>query len=63
MYELIDTSDSTFKVDNIGICRRIGIDRREFSFTAYVPERRTGKDRRRSEKRRQGLVTQPEENA
>jgi hypothetical protein len=26
--------------------RRLGIDRREFSYTAYLPERRSGKDRR-----------------
>jgi hypothetical protein len=36
---------------NVGIkdCknRRSGIDRREFSYTAYLPERRSGKDRRR----------------
>jgi hypothetical protein len=33
--------------------RRTGIDRREFSFTAYAPERRSGEDRRRNEDRRQ----------
>lgn len=27
--------------------RRTGIDRREFSYTACLPERRSGKDRRR----------------
>jgi hypothetical protein len=26
--------------------RRFGIDRREFSYTAYLPERRSDKDRR-----------------
>jgi hypothetical protein len=26
--------------------RRSGMDRREFSYTAYLPERRSGKDRR-----------------
>lgn len=26
--------------------RRTGIERREFSYTAYLPERRSGKDRR-----------------
>jgi hypothetical protein len=26
--------------------RRFGTDRREFSYTAYLPERRSGKDRR-----------------
>lgn len=33
--------------------RRVGIDRREFSFTAYAPERRSGRDRRTYEDRRQ----------
>ncbi len=37
-------------MNNVGITdngnRRIGIDRREFSYTAYLPERRSGKDRR-----------------
>ena len=52
-------SDPTFKsrpkncsIHNAGIKdhndRRLGIDRREFSYTAYLPERRLGKDRRRS---------------
>ena len=26
--------------------RRLGINRREFTYTAYLPERRSGKDRR-----------------
>ena len=30
--------------DNGG--RRTGIDRRQFSFTAHIPERRSGKERR-----------------
>ena len=33
--------------------RRTGIDRREFSFTAYAPERRNGADRRGKQDRRQ----------
>ena len=37
-------------MNNVGIIdngnRRFGIDRREFSYTAYLPERRSGKDRR-----------------
>jgi hypothetical protein len=51
------SSDSTFKkrpkncpINNSGINnhkdRRLGLDRREFSYTAYLPERRSGKDRR-----------------
>ena len=37
-------------MNNVGLTnngnRRFGIDRREFSYTAYLPERRSGKDRR-----------------
>lgn len=33
--------------------RRTGIDRREFSYSAYAPERRSGKDRRGNKDRRQ----------
>jgi hypothetical protein len=37
-------------MNNLGITdngdRRFGMDRREFSYTAYLPERRSGKDRR-----------------
>jgi len=51
------SNDSTFKtrpkncpVNGEGVKdhkdRRLGIDRREFSYTAYLPERRSGKDRR-----------------
>ena len=32
--------------------RRIGIDRRRFSYETHIPERRTGKDRRSGEDRR-----------
>jgi len=37
-------------MNNVGVTdngnRRFGIDRREFSYTAYLPERRSYKDRR-----------------
>ncbi len=33
--------------------RRVGIERREFLFTAYAPERRSGKERRDYDDRRQ----------
>jgi hypothetical protein len=37
-------------MNNVGLTdngnRRFGNDRREFSYTAYLPERRSGKDRR-----------------
>jgi hypothetical protein len=36
--------------DNRG--RRVGIDRRNFSYSLYVPERRAGRDRRNGKDRR-----------
>jgi len=37
-------------MNNVGLThnenRRFGIDRREFSYTEFLPERRSGKDRR-----------------
>jgi hypothetical protein len=36
--------------DNGG--RRLGIERREFSYFYYIPERRSGKDRRSGRDRR-----------
>ena len=36
--------------DNGG--RRSGLDRREFSYTAHIPERRSGKERRSGVDRR-----------
>jgi hypothetical protein len=37
--------------DNCG--RRLGIDRRQFTYTMYFPERRSGKERRSGSDRRQ----------
>jgi len=37
-------------IDNCG--RRQGIERRQFSYSVHIPERRTGKDRRRGKVRR-----------
>jgi hypothetical protein len=34
---------------------RTGIDRRKFHYTAYIPEKRTGMDRRKRPDRRNGL--------
>jgi len=36
--------------DNGG--RRLGIDRRQFSYTSHIPERRSGKERRSGNDRR-----------
>ena len=34
---------------------RIGLERRQFSYTAYIPERRSGRDRRKSLERRSAI--------
>ena len=34
---------------------RIGLERRQFSYTAYIPERRSGRDRRKSLERRRAI--------
>ena len=36
-------------------CKRSGFDRRRFSYSYHIPERRSGKDRRRELDRRSGL--------
>jgi len=41
-------------LDNGG--RRLGIERRKFSYTNYFPERRFGKDRRNGVDRRKGCA-------
>jgi hypothetical protein len=40
--------------DNGG--NRIGIDRRQFEYTAFIPERRSGTDRRKSFDRRNSII-------
>ena len=40
-------------IDNGG--RRLGVDRRQFSYTNHIPDRRLGKDRRSFSDRRSGL--------
>ncbi len=46
----VENIESDLSSDKGG--RRIGIERREFSFTAYAPERRLSDDRRRRRERR-----------
>ena len=46
-------SFATTLIDNGG--RRLGIDRRQFSYTDYIPEGRTDNDRRSGIERRSGL--------
>ncbi len=45
-----ETLDMQISLDNQG--RRSGGDRRNFSYTLHIPERRKGKDRRGGEDRR-----------
>ena len=46
---------SQILLDNSG--RRMGIERRQFSYTAHIPERRSGKDGISVNDRRQKLRT------
>ncbi len=39
-------------LDNGG--RRLGFDRRQFSYNGHIPERRSGRDRRNGPERRSG---------
>lgn len=42
----MDNGDKELKmIDNGGT--RLGVDRRKFEYTAYIPERRSGRDRRK----------------
>jgi hypothetical protein len=43
--------------------RRSGMDRRQFSYSGHMPERRTGEERRRGTDRRQGPRLGPEHRA
>lgn len=45
-------------VDNGGT--RLGIDRRNFEYSAYIPERRSGRDRRKGFDRRNSIVLRSE---
>lgn len=45
-----ETVQKIIFLDNGG--RRSGVDRRQFSYTSYIPERRRGGDRRKGEDRR-----------
>jgi hypothetical protein len=46
----LDIESPAFTFDNGG--RRLGIERRQFEYSLYVPERRLGIDRRVSPERR-----------
>ena len=47
MFIMITTNEDTHPKDKEN--RRVGIDRRQFSYTHHLPERRAGKDRRRDD--------------
>ena len=45
-----------FHIDNGG--RRLGIDRRQFSYSHYYPERRAGDERRNIPERRNDIIAE-----
>jgi hypothetical protein len=47
---MIDTYKKVISIDNGG--RRSGGDRRNYSYSLHIPERRSGQDRRSGEDRR-----------
>ena len=47
-------SNIVFYLEDLG-GRRSGIDRRNFSYSSCIPERRSKEDRRRNEDRRSGI--------
>jgi hypothetical protein len=49
-FDMNDTYKKMISLDNGG--RRSGGDRRNYSYTLHIPERRSGKDRRSGEDRR-----------
>jgi hypothetical protein len=48
--DVVDPGDQTILKENGG--RRFGVDRRSFSYSLHIPERRSHQDRRRGENRR-----------
>ena len=47
IFEMTTTLEDTHSNDRQN--KRIGIDRRQFSYTHHLPERRDGEDRRRTD--------------
>ena len=52
MGQMMDIEETPFVLDNGG--RRSGLDRRQYSYTGHIPERRTGEERRSGQERRSG---------
>jgi hypothetical protein len=51
---------TVFDRDNGG--RRLGIDRRQFTYTMYFPERRSGKERRNGlDRRKKSRISKTEQ--
>jgi hypothetical protein len=48
--DVVDSEEQTILKDNSG--RRFGVDRRSFSYSLHIPERRSHDDRRKGENRR-----------
>ena len=48
-FDVADSEDRTILRDNGD--RRVGVDRRIFSYSLYIPERRSLNDRRKSDNR------------
>jgi hypothetical protein len=49
--KLNDVEWSAYQFENDKAERRAGIERRQFSYSAYIPERRGGQERRREQDR------------
>jgi hypothetical protein len=52
-FDVADSEDQTIFKDNGG--RRIGVDRRSFSYSLHIPERRSDDDRRKGDIRRKTI--------
>ncbi len=50
----MDFKTTSFYIHDLG-GRRSGHERRRFSYTEFIPERRSGKNRRNGQDRRNGL--------
>jgi len=56
--ELNDDELSLDLIENDNGGRRTGIERRQFSYSVYIPERRSGKERRSGQDRRNSKISE-----
>jgi|GEM_PF-5037625 len=56
--KLKDDELSLDLIENDKDGRRTGIERRQFSYSAYIPERRSGEERRQKQDRRKSKTPQ-----